>query len=147
MKLPFLSIFLLLFSLTVTACATKAMSSPMPESLTGQDQASLIKALQAAGATVETGDSIPQDFFSVEGQTIKVNGADLQVFQYENAEAMERDASKVAPNGGSIGTSMVNWIDTPHFYKTGRIIVLYLGNDQALLDLLKKVIGPQFAGQ
>jgi hypothetical protein len=39
------------------------------------------------------------------------------------------------------------WIDKTHFYKAGRIIVLYLGTDQAILDLLNKVIGPQFAGQ
>ena len=76
-----------------------------------------------------------------------MNGADLQVFEYENSEAMEKEASQVAPDGGSIGTSMVTWIDAPHFYKAGRIIVLYLGNDKAVLDLLNKVVGPQFAGQ
>ncbi|HMB25548.1 MAG TPA: hypothetical protein VKP08_22060, partial [Anaerolineales bacterium] len=85
--------------------------------------------------------------FSVEGQAVKVNGADLQIFEYENAAAMEEAASQVAPDGGSIGTSMVTWIDPPHFYKVGRIIVLYLGNDQAILDLLNKIIGSQFAGQ
>ncbi|HKG53846.1 MAG TPA: hypothetical protein VKB04_06270, partial [Anaerolineales bacterium] len=111
------------------------------------DQASLISALQTSGATVETGDSITQDFFTPQGHIFKVNGADLQVFEYENAEAMEKDGSQVAPDGGSIGTSMVNWIDTPHFYKGGRIIVLYVGSDGALLELLSKVLGPQFAGQ
>ncbi len=107
----------------------------------------MLKALQAAGATVEMGDSITQDFFSPEGHTIKVNGADLQIFEYENAEAMEKEASQVAPDGGSIGTSMVDWIDTPHFYKAGRIVVLYVGSDQTILDLLNKVMGPQFAGR
>jgi len=111
-----------------------------------QDEASFVKVLQEAGATVETGDSITQEFFSPEGHTVKVNGADLQVFEYESAEAMEKDASQVAPDGGSIGTSMVNWIDTPHFYKVGRVIVLYVGSDQTVLGLLNKVMGPQFAG-
>jgi len=107
----------------------------------------LINALQAVGATVETGDSITQEFFTPEGQTVKVNGADLQVFEYESAEAMEKEASQVAPDGGSIGTSMVTWMAPPHFYKAGRIIVLYVGDDKPLLDLLNKVIGSQFAGQ
>jgi len=95
---------------------------------------------------VEIGDPVTQDFFGPDGHTVKVNGADLQVFEYENAEAMEKDASQVAPDGGSIGTSMVDWIDTPHFYKAGRIIVLYVGSDQAVLDLLRKTISSQFAG-
>ena len=60
---------------------------------------------------------------------------------------MENEASQVAPDGGSIGTSMVSWMDAPHFYKTGRIIALYVGSDQTILDLLEKVMGPQFAGQ
>lgn len=112
-----------------------------------EDQASLVTALGAAGATVETGDPITQPFFTPEGKNIKVNGADVQVFEYESAEAMENEASQVAPDGGSIGTSMVNWMDTPHFYKAGRIIVLYVGSDETILNLLATVIGPQFAGR
>jgi hypothetical protein len=76
-----------------------------------------------------------------------MNGADLQAFEYESAEAMAKEAALVAPDGGSVGTSMVDWIDTPHFYKAGRIIVLYVGSDQAALDLLDKLLGAQFAGR
>jgi hypothetical protein len=147
MKLRILSIVFLLLALAMSSCGTSATPIPPSEPHTVQDQASLLSFLQAAGATVETGDSITQEFFTPEGQTLKVNGADLQVFEYESAEAMEKQASQVAPDGGSIGTSMVTWIDTPHFYKAGRIIVLYLGKDQSVLDLLNKALGPQFAGQ
>ena len=129
--------------------ATEASSteSPATKSPAVEDKKSFISALEASGATVETADTITQEFFSVEGQIVRVNEVDVQVFEYESAEAMESEASQVAPDGGSIGTSMVMWVDTPHFYKAGRVIVLYLGNDQALLALLKKVLGPQFAGQ
>jgi hypothetical protein len=41
---------------------------------------------------------------------------------------------------------MVSWMDTPHFYKTGKIIVLYVGSDTTVLELLEGVLGPQFAG-
>ncbi|HMB22544.1 MAG TPA: hypothetical protein VKP08_06945, partial [Anaerolineales bacterium] len=91
----------------LSACTNSAptgISSPPPAV---EDQASLVSALQAVGATVEMGNPITQDFFSVEGQAVKVNGADLQIFEYENAAAMEEAASQVAPDGGSIGTSMV----------------------------------------
>lgn len=111
-----------------------------------EDKTSLVAALEAAGATVVTGDSISQDFFTVEGSTIKVNGADIQVFEYGDTQALEKDASQVAPDGGSVGTSIMMWMDTPHFYKAGRILVLYVGSDQTTLSLLEKVLGPQFAG-
>lgn len=147
MKYRFLLILILMFAYGLSACTQSAPSIPSTGSLSVEDQASFLAALQAAGATAETGDAITQDFFSVEGQVVRVNGAELQIFEYADAAAMEADASQVAPDGGSIGTSMVTWIDPPHFYKAGRIIVLYLGNDQAILDLLDKVLGPQFAGQ
>lgn len=145
MRRGLLLIFVLVVVYGLNACAESAPLST--ESPSVDDQASFLAALQAEGATTEVGDSIIQDFFSVDGQAVRVDGADLQVFEYENAAVMEEDASQVATDGGSIGTSMVTWIDPPHFYKTGRIIVLYLGNDQTILDLLSKVLGPQFAGQ
>lgn len=133
---------------TATATSPAAPTEPpASESPVVEDKASLIAALQASGATVETGDPVSQPFFTPEGNIIKVNGADVQVFEYESLEAMENEASQVAPDGGSIGTSMVTWMDAPHFYKAGRIIALYVGSDQAILDLLNKVIGPQFAGR
>ena len=147
MKFGILSIFLTVLVFATSACGSNATPDPSSGSTTVQDMTSLVSTLQASGATVETGDPITQDFLGPEGQTLKVNGADLQVFEYENAEAMEKDASQVAPDGGSIGTSMVDWIDTPHFYKFGRIIALYVGSDQTVLGLLNKVLGPQFAGR
>lgn len=116
-------------------------------SLKVEDQASLLLGLQTAGATTELVDTVTQDFFTPEGKNIKVNGADIQVFEYENAEAMERETSQVAPDGGSVGTSMMMWMDTPHFYKAGQIIVLYVGNDARILDLLDNAMGSQFAGR
>ncbi|HET9912856.1 MAG TPA: hypothetical protein VFQ13_13250 [Anaerolineales bacterium] len=147
MRRSLLLLLVLVFAYSLSACAENIPITGPTGTLSVEDQASLLAVLQAAGATIETGDPITQDFFSIEGQTVKLNGADLQVFEYADAAAMEQDASLVAPDGGSIGTSMVTWIDPPHFYKAGRIIVLYLGSDQAILDLLNKVLGPQFAGQ
>lgn len=149
MKLSILSVLLLTFGIFFSACGgapAANASNESPEPAAVEDQASLLAALQAAGATVETGDPISQPFFSVEGSTIKVNGADVQVFEYENAEEMELDSSQIAPDGSSNATTMITWIDTPHFYNSGRIIALYVGSDEAILGLLEKVIGPQFAG-
>ena len=152
MKCRILSVLLLIFTLMVSGCGKGAIATPLlptasTEPLAVEDKASLMAALQASGATVEVGDPVTQVFFAPEGSIIKVNGADVQVFEYESAEAMENEASQVAPDGGSIGTSMVTWMDTPHFYKAGRIIGLYVGSDESVLSLLENAIGPQFAGR
>jgi hypothetical protein len=158
MKYRILPVLLLVFALMMSGCGNastpvsptasteRAITEPT-EPVIVEDQASLVAALQASGATVETGEPISQAFFSPEGSIIKVNGADVQVFEYESVEAMENEAAQVAPDGGSIGTSMVTWMDTPHFFKAGRIIVLYVGSDELVLRLLENALGPQFAGR
>ena len=145
-QLSLISILLSL-ALSIAACSGQPAAAAGPEAGSVEDYASLVEALRVAGATVEPGDSIEQIFFAAMGQIIKVNGVDVQVFEYETAEAMEADAAPVAPDGGSIGTNMVTWVAAPHFYKAGRILVLHVGEDEAILDLLEGVLGPQFAGR
>lgn len=148
-----LSMILTLTVMLVAACSPQQQATEVPATPVVshggpvEDQVSLIDALRAAGAEVELGETVEQVFFSVTGQILKVNGADVQVFEYESPEAMEEDAAQVAPDGGSIGTSMVTWVATPHFYKAGRVLVLYVGDDAPILDLLKGVLGEQFAGR
>ena len=135
MKNQLLLVFLLILVFLVSGCTPSSTASPTTtssaptespatESASVEDKGGLIAALQASGGTVETGDSISQPFFTPAGSIIKVNGTDVQVFEYESVEAMESEASQVSADGGSIGTSMVAWMDTPHFYKTDKIIVL-----------------------
>lgn len=41
----------------------------------------------------------------------------------------------------------VAWAAAPHFFRKERAFVLYLGNDPAIIGLLTKLLGPQFAGR
>ena len=41
---------------------------------------------------------------------------------------------------------MVSWVAAPHFYQTGKLIVLYVGDDTAVHNVLENVLGSQFAG-
>lgn len=120
MKHRTLSVLLLIMAVTASGCGRNAAAAVSPTSTTEsspavEEQAGLIAALEAEGATVEVGEPITQAFFSPQGTILKVNGQDIQVFEYPSAEAMENEASQVATDGGSIGTSMVTWVDTPHF--------------------------------
>jgi hypothetical protein len=140
-----LTVNFLLLALIAVACGGLPGAGASPAVV--EDQASLIEALRARGAAVEPGEPVEQIFFAVTGQIIAVNGEDVQVFEYDSAEAMQADAAQVASDGGSIGTNMVTWVATPHFYNAGRILVLYVGDDPEIIELLEGVLGPQFAGR
>lgn len=112
-----------------------------------RDYVSLVDNLRAAGATVQPSAEVSQPFFSVKGFGIKVNGSDVQAFEYPDTAAAEAEAATVAPSGSPIGTNMVSWVDAPHFYKAGRVIVLYVGSEPAVLKVLQSALGNQFAGR
>jgi hypothetical protein len=111
------------------------------------DQASLISKLRAAGASVELVGEVNQPFLSVTGTMIKLHGDDVQVFQYANAAAADAEAAPISRDGMAVGTRKIFWVGPPHFFKQGRLLVLYVGNDDKVLKALEAALGRQFAGQ
>jgi hypothetical protein len=90
---------------------------------------------------------VSQPFFSVKGHIITVKGEQVQVFQYAKVEKAEVEAKMVDAAGSSVGTNMMTWMARPHFYRSGRLIVLYVGSDSSVINALTKFLGPQFAGR
>ena len=129
----------------ITACRPQP-TSPISHSGPVTDYVSLVDNMRTTGATVEPASEIPQDFFSIEGQVIKVDGADVQVFEYGSEAVAKEEAALVSSSGSTIGTTMVTWVATPHFYKAGRLIVLYVGDNDLVTAVLEEVLGLQFAG-
>ena len=95
------------------------------------------------------------DYFAPQGQVLTVNGEDIQAFEFGSAEEADAAAGGVSATGSSIVTtmadgtqkaSMVTWVVPPHFYKAGKLIVLYVGCDGDVIDALQETMGPQFAG-
>lgn len=111
-----------------------------------RDHVSLVDTLRAQGLTVEPTEPVSQPFFPVPGQTLKINGEDIQVFEFTDTSAREAQSEEISPDGRSIGQTVVQWIDPPHFFATGKIIVLYLGSDTKLLQQLESALGQQIAG-
>ncbi len=111
------------------------------------DYSSFVAQLTNEGVAVKETGELVQPFFSITGYTIKADEQDIQIFEYAHGGAMAEDAGLVSPDGFSVGTTMLNWIDSPHFYKAGRIIVIYIGDDADIINTLEHIIGPQFAGR
>ncbi len=116
------------------------------------DHAGLVDSLRACGLTVELGGAVEQPFLSAEtGTLLRLRGgnltqpAEVQVFAYGDAESAAADASQIGPDGNP-PTMMIHWIAPPHFFRTERVIVLYIGEDQVVVDLLTALLGPPFAG-
>ena len=131
---------LLVGALVLAACGGQ------PASAQGYGIEEFLAELREQGVEAEKGDSVEQAFFSVIGSYVNFNNESMQVFEYDSAETMESDAVLVDASGSPIGTSMVSWVATPHFYKKGRILVLYVGDNTETLKVLEGVLGQQFAG-
>ena len=48
---------------------------------------------------------------------------------------------------GNPPTMIIEWVAPPHFYQAGRIVVLYVGEDQAIIAALTRTLGSQVAGR
>ena len=107
----------------------------------------LVERLRATGAEVTVGEPLSQPFFEVIGQIIHVNDEDIQVFEFADETAAENAASQISPDGSSTGTTMITWVAPPHFYRAGKLIVLYVGENEDVINLLVSTLGTQFAGQ
>jgi len=139
---------LVMTALLLAACGGPAQSHGGPV----EDQVSLIDALRKS-LTVDISGTVAPPFLHPEsGTTLRLSGgplstpADVQVFEYPSAGAAQADARQIRPDGSGTATTMVDWIAPPHFFLRGRVLVLYVGNDPPAINVLKSVLGPQFAG-
>ena len=88
------------------------------------DLVRLTEKLRSLGGTITvTKEKVSQPFFAPAGRVININGETLQVFEYATTSAANADASKVSADGMTIGTSKPSWMATPHFFKSGKLIV------------------------
>jgi hypothetical protein len=113
----------------------------------GMNAKTLLSALRDSGLEPRQVDRITQAFFTVPATVYQIRGGELQVYEFPNEKRVAREAETVSADGVSVGTSKVLWMAPPHFFRTGALLVLYLGSDEQVLDILRAKIGPQFAGQ
>ena len=107
---------------------------------------SFVKNLLDSGASVQMIGAVNQPFLSGQGRLVRVNGEDIQVFEYPNEDLTDQDTALVAPDGCCVGTTNISWMGTPHWYKKDRLIVIYVGDNPSMRNLLENIFGSQFAG-
>ena len=106
----------------------------------------VVQILRVSGAKIEVVGETKQDFFKTKGYVLKINGESfVDVFEYESSENLDAAANGISKDGMTINSIQAKWGSTPHFYKTNRVIIEYIGDDKQILKLLENV-SPQFAG-
>ncbi len=123
-----------------------------------RDHVSFVDHLRGKGYQVEPVADVRQPFLRAEGTVLRVSGgglespAELQSYNYDDTDlgtnglrAGEEDARKIGPDGQPESMSIL-WAGEPHFYRKERVLVLYVGNEKAVLDLMTELLGRQFAG-
>jgi hypothetical protein len=132
------------------ACGTSPFVGPSPVEIPGPETGALTSTLQRQGASValaEVMSASAHPYFRVQAARFVLNGENLYVFEYENSAATTSEASRIGPDGTSVGTTQVSWISDPHFFRSGRLIVLYVGREASILVLLQDVLGQQIGGR
>jgi hypothetical protein len=124
-----------------------------------RDHISLVDNLRALGYSVEPVSDVQQPFLKARGTLLRISGGDLtspaevQSYNYDDRDlgadgisVAQSDAAQIQPDGQP-KTARVSWTGPPHFFLKERVLVLYIGNDQIVLQRLSDLLGPQFAGQ
>ena len=78
---------------------------------------------------------------------------EVRVFRFASESEATAVVGAISPDGYSVGASgglttisQVDWVAKPHFYRSGSLIILYVGDDAAIRQLLSAAVGPPFAG-
>ena len=93
--------------------------------------------------TATIGDEAFASFFGISGEAMTVFGERVEIYVFDRLEHAEKAASGIKPDGSIVGAdgsiSMVTWIATPHFYVRGDTIMLYVGENNDVLDFLDTI--------
>ncbi|HEX6290025.1 MAG TPA: hypothetical protein VFZ66_12585 [Herpetosiphonaceae bacterium] len=117
-----------------------------------KDHVSLVDNLRAKGFMVEPVSEVEQPFLGVKGTTLRISGgelkqaAEVQSYEYTSADAATTDVEQLGPDANPQGM-MIEWKGTPHVFQKEQLVVIYVGDDQAMVQTLTDLVGPQVAGK
>jgi len=132
--------------LVITACGSSPSVSAMPSGAAADGLEALVADLEAAGAQVALVGSFDPTPISRRAALVCASGQKIRVYIYGSQQERAVAASSIDPNDPShVGRAIIEWRGNPRFWQRDRMIVLYLGKDQATEMLLSSILGPPFA--
>lgn len=156
MKKLIVFISILFIGFASAGCAKQQSQNTPTEKTTIQTDATVpdkiestkdfINLLKKSGYKIDSANQENNMFLKGSLTAIKIGTDIISVYEYKDNQQMETDSRRISSDGSRVGNAMVDWINTPHFYKNGNIIVNYVGNNNKLIEALKKLLDKQFAG-
>lgn len=136
-------IFLMITLLILTSCSKKTKEN-------GTDYITFLEMLDENGIQYKEGDLDTSSFLSVARKPIFIEDEIIGIYEYASNEDMEKDSMYIDKGGSSISMPgkgvEISWVSFPHFFKKDTLIILYVGENQQILELLNKNYGDEFAG-
>ena len=90
-----------------------------------------------------------QDFLPTTRKRMLMDDIVIDIYIFKSNKEMEREASNIGIGGSyNNGRKAINvsWVSVPHFYKKGRLIIQYIGENESIISDLTEILGEQFAG-
>jgi len=113
------------------------------------DAPSLVASLREQGLQVKQifneADDYETSLFSEKAKHLLVNGFPVLVYEFKTKPQAVEEMKTVSKKGYQIGETMMGWVERPHFYQKGRLIVGYIGKIPIILDVLEKSLGNPLA--
>lgn len=89
-----------------------------------------------------------KDNIIIDGKQYIFYDTTIVVYSYENNEEMESNSSFINEDASIINKELpieITYPKPPHFYKKGKIIVQYVGEDEKIVTDLNEIMGEPFA--
>ncbi len=81
---------------------------------------------------------------SIPGQQFNINETPVSLYQYESSDEAKVEADEIDKDFASKHKN--DKVDY-HFFRQGGLIAVYQGSNNDMLQILKDLLGPQFAGR
>ena len=141
-------------TLTISPSPTPSRRDSVGAASEVTDHDSLVSHLEGAGFKIEAAGELKEPYFSVIGRALLMDDRLITVFEFPDADAAARETSGFSPDAaaieiasnGAVSVTSPLWSGSPHFFRSGKLVVLYVGHETQMVEALEAVLGPQFAG-
>ncbi|HLP79796.1 MAG TPA: hypothetical protein VK158_04135 [Acidobacteriota bacterium] len=106
----------------------------------------LVDSVRMNDGLAQYGQVTKQEYFPIPAQELRINADTIYAFEFKTTAAAMQMASQISSDGGTISGKQISWIGQPHFFRSGPLLVLYVGDNRDTLSILMYLLGNQFAG-
>jgi hypothetical protein len=145
-KFAVFSVFTLTVLLSACAKPTPIPVVPTQANISPQDimnTEDLLRALQEQGVTARLSGDVAIPFFQVQGQVMRVEQGDVNVYDFLSKTRMDAATQKLIKDGQILDNLVPSWSEQPHIWTKGNLIVFYDGTNSAVISSLGGVLGKE----